>query len=226
MISGKVYYILLIFLSVSCGIKSKFGEINEGTINYNLEYSGNEKEMPILSVMPTTMTVKFNKHHAIQKVEGWLGLFSLIGIADLDKGKNYAILKVLEKRYLYEKKPNDSAFGFKDFPNMKIKYLNETKMIAGYKCKKALILIPGSKIDSINVYFTDKIKIKDPNWTNPFKQINGVLLEFQMDMFNIRTKITATSVVPAKVPDSEFNIPEDCKKVSKFEIEKVIKDLM
>jgi len=226
MFSGRILYILLLFLCVSCGIKNKFSEVTEGEINYKLEYIGNEKNNPIISIMPSTMTIKFNKHHTVQTVEGWLGLFSLTGISDFDNGKNYAILKVLEKKYLYEKKSNDSSFGYREFPDMKIQYSDETKMIAGFKCKKALVIIPDSNLDSINVFYTNKIKIKNPNVSNPFKKIDGVLLEFQMDMFDIRTKITASSIVSAKIPDNEFQIPGDCKKVTKDEIEKVIKDLM
>jgi len=224
MYSKKIIYILFIFICASCDVKKETGYIDEGEINYKLVYLESDKDKPIISILPSTMTVKFNKHFSIQKVDGWLGFFSLTGISDYKKGKDYALLKILEKKYIYEKNSGEGSFGYKELPGMNIKYVNETKIIAGYKCKKALITLPDSTLDTMIVYYTDQINIKNPNWNNPFKQINGVLLEFQMEQFNIKTKITANYVKSIEVPDKEFEIPSGYKRVTKREMDKVIND--
>ena len=97
------------------------------------------------------------------------------------------------------------------------------KEIAGYVCKKAKVTWDDLSFD---VFYTDEIKITDPNWNNPFNEIDGVLLQYQFDMFGIKTKITAETVEKIDVEDETFDIPADYKTVTKAEMEDVINQLM
>jgi hypothetical protein len=59
------------------------------------------------------------------------------------------------------------------------------------------------------VFFTEELGSKELNFDNPqFKDINGVMLEFEMPNEQFSMKFTALSVEKKNVEDSEFAIPE------------------
>ena len=213
--------ILIIFTACDSSIFS--GKLKEGVIEYKLEYLDSSDDKPIISLLPTEMKIQFKKGYYIQSVEGWMGIFRMAGVNDVKAKKRSALLKIMNKKYLYEVKGNTDAFGFNPMLDKKIELTKEVKEIAGYKCKKANIT--WNNYDFV-VYYTNEIRIDEPNWNNPFPEIEGVLLEYQYEMFDIKTKVTATSVSKEEIPDDVFIVPEGYKNVSKKEMEDVINDLM
>ncbi len=213
--------ITLILVSCDSGIFS--GKLKEGVIKYKLEYFDNPDNMAIISVLPTEMEIKFKPNHYLQSVEGWMGIFRMAGYNDIKKNEKTALLKMMNKKYIYKVTGETGGFGFDPMEGKKLEFTKETKQIAGYKCKKVKVTYKDKQFD---VYYTDKIKIEDPNWNNPFPEINGVLMEYQISMFGINTKITATQVVKQDIPDEDFIVPAGYKNVSKKEMESVINKLM
>ena len=67
------------------------------------------------------------------------------------------------------------------------------------------------------VFFTNDISIKDPNWSNPYKAISGVLMEFQIQRYGILMELTAKTV-------SEESVDEDIFKTSFTEYKKIPPD--
>jgi hypothetical protein len=196
----------------------------EGIITYKLEYL---EENDITTLLPTEMTITFKNDNMHQKVVGWSNIFSLEGIRNMKEQSCSALFKVLGKRYVYTKKElGQVVFGYDPYKGMKLVKTNETKKIAGFDCKKVKIEFPDNSHDNFDIYYTNEIKINTPNWNNPFYQIDGVLMEYQIDMFGIKTKIVADTVQFIKVDDSEFDVPVDYKQVSKEELEEEINKLL
>jgi len=218
-----IIIITVLFLFVACDSSIFSGKLKEGTIEYKLEYLDDANEKPIISLLPTEMKIQFKKAYYLQSVEGWMGVFRMAGVNNVNAKKKSALLKMMNKKYLYQVDGNSEGFGFNPMKDKKIEYTEEIKEIAGYKCKKANITWNDYKFA---IYYTDKIKIDEPNWNNPFPEIKGVLLEYQYEMFNIKTKVTAISVIKEDIEDEIFEIPADYKNVSKKEMEDVINDLM
>jgi len=218
-----IIIITVLTLFVACDSSIFSGKLKQGTIEYKLEYLDDANEKPIISLLPTEMKIQFKKGYYLQSVEGWMGIFRMAGVNNVKEKKKSALLKIMNKKYLYQVDGNSDGFGFNPMKDKKIELTKETKEIAGYKCKKANI--SWNNYDFV-VYYTDKIKIDEPNWNNPFPEIDGVLLEYQYEMFDIKTKVTATAVIKEDVPDDVFEIPAGYKNVSKKEMEDVINDLM
>jgi len=199
-------------------------EINEGVITYDIEYLSDTTEKAIISLLPTEMTIKFNNNQSIQTVEGWMGIFKICGIVNEQEKTKSALLKIMADKYFYTTKINDEKlFGFNPMNGKRIQYTNKTKKIAGYKCKKAIITWG---IESFDVYYTDKIKIAGINWNNSYPEIDGVLLQYQVDVFGIKTVFTAKNIEEAKIDSLEFLIPEDFKESSYEELDSIINKLM
>ena len=72
------------------------------------------------------------------------------------------------------------------------------------------------------IYYTKDIKIHNPNKKNPFYQINGVLMDFQVNLYNMDMRFIAKKVIKAEVPDSIFRIPGEYKKINRKTVDKII----
>ncbi|MFH2094583.1 MAG: hypothetical protein ABIJ16_02690 [Bacteroidota bacterium] len=213
--------VIFIFL-VSCDIKLG-GKLDQGIVEYEITYLEDDKQNPIISLLPTTMEFKFKDNNYSQKVEGWMGIFSMAGLCNKDKNEYSALLKIMSDRYVYQGK---AAFGYDEFSGMKIEFTKETKVIAGFTCKEANIVFPNKEYEDFKIYYTEEIELENPNFFNPFKEIPGVILEYQYEMFDITTKLIAIRVEKIEITDDEFEVPADYKKVEKEEMEEVINNLM
>ncbi len=91
----------------------------------------------------------------------------------------------------------------------KITYSAETKTIAGYECKKAVVEFKNEKgeMNKASVWFTEKLAntISGGRYAQ-FKGIKGAPLEFEMAQGPMKMKIAATAVSTAPIPDSKFTV--------------------
>lgn len=224
-ISGFVSIILIIF-TLSCDNLGFSGKLSEGTVEYDIVYLQDEKDNPLISLLPTTMSFKFKDDLSIQKIEGWMGIFQMAGIADRGNNKRDAILKIMNEKYYYETTMDGPPFGFDEMPDFKLKDSDSTKTIAGYLCKRKDVFVGDSAKAAFSIYYTDQIELENPNCNNPFKMVDGVLLEFQMSFQKIPMKLTAKKVTKEEIPDDEFNIPEGFSKVPMEKMQETISNLM
>jgi len=205
----------------SCGDDVSNGK--EGIIHFELTYLDDENTNPIITFLPNTMTYAYKDGKTIQKVEGWGGVFKMIGMSDSKKDSVVALMKILGDKFKYRCKLGDDSFGYSPLTGIKIEYVDGKKEIAGYECKKAIATYKNEKYE---LYYTEDIKIKNANWNTPFKEVKGVLMEYQISMFNINTKIIATEVEKIKINDSEFDVPPEYICVDKKKIEETVYKFM
>ena len=119
---------------------------------------------------------------------------------------------------------NEEPAADKKTPDATIKYLDETKEIAGYKCKKAEITFKDKAGESHTtaVYYTEEIsnQMGSDNRSSQFKDLKGMPLEYEIYNERGSMKMTATSVSKEKVPDSKFEIPSGYKEPTLEEMQK------
>ncbi|OFX33166.1 MAG: hypothetical protein A2X08_14070 [Bacteroidetes bacterium GWA2_32_17] len=225
--SIKSISFILIFLltfSLSCNISSFSGKLDEGSIEYDIVYLQNEKDNPLISLLPTTMTLKFKDEKSIQKIEGWMGIFQMSGIADRDNNSRQATLKIMNEKYFFQTTMTGPDFGFDSMPDFKLISSDSTKTIAGYLCKRYDVYINDTA--KFSIYYTDQIELKNPNCNNPFKQVDGMLLEFQMSFQKIPMHLIAKKITKEEINNDEFNVPEGFVKVPKEKMQETIQNLM
>src|SRR5690606_1684055 len=92
------------------------------------------------------------------------------------------------------------------------------KEIAGYECKKA-ILTDGNGIKT-TLWYTEEIAALDMNLG--LEGINGLPLEFESEQNGINAKIVANLISEEGIDDSEFEIPEGYKQMSKEEFQQMM----
>ena len=100
-----------------------------------------------------------------------MGMYKLYAFTNFSSRKCSTVLKVLDKHYLFRGNRDEQMCCFDTMDDMKIVETEETKVIAGFTCKKAIITLPSAEMIRLSFYYTDEIALKHPNSTNPYKKV-------------------------------------------------------
>lgn len=217
-----ILFLIFVVVFPSCKSCKPGGKgISEGIIEYDAEVL--DKNNPMADLAPDKMIVKFKDNKSSVDLSAGMGLFSTTFISDPDTKTMLQLVKLLNKKFAYimdstaVKKEIDSA------GVITIEKTSETKTIAKFKCKKARVTFPGNTHPPYDVWYTNEINIQDPNWSNPYKEIDGVLMEYQMNRYGLAMKFTAKNVTKADVDDTSFELPDEYKLISKEEMDELFK---
>lgn len=215
-------FILICAAFYSCKELQRKDRIKEGFIEYNIDYLDDTLDSFMIGLLPKKMVIKFKDNNTINKIEGFSGIVSFTHIQNFKEKKNTTLVKVLNKKYKYVEKINDSSLFFEELPGMKIEYLNEEKEICGFMSKKAKIILPDSTIEPFFIYYTDDITISNVNAQTPFKSINGVLLEFQVKFYDLNMRLTANKIQDTEISSDHFKIPDDYQNINRKTMVEII----
>jgi len=224
----KLYFTLLAILplfSLSCNHNKNKTVINSGRIDYKITYIDHHLNEKNLELMPRNMKLVFNKKQATNFIEGFMGFYKLNTYTDFHARSCSTLLKVFDKYYIFEGRKDEMMCCFDEMNDMELTETNETKVIAGFNCKKLIVRVP-SFSEPITVYYTDEIDLKHPNITNPYKMINGVLMEFEMKLLDIHMRFTAEKYQP--LPDNKIEnvFPKKTKEVSRVQMARLMERLL
>ncbi|MGZ2368268.1 hypothetical protein ACXR6G_00595 [Ancylomarina sp. YFZ004] len=201
--------LIILHLFISCSNKSDKKKADaEGIITYKVSYETNEDSNPIIALLPTQVEYKFKNNDISILSEGYLGFFSTKFISKVNEPNSSILFKILNNKMNYEFSSDEIPFIYSHKLATKIKYLKTDKIIAGYKCKLARVYI-NELPDPIDVYYTQDIHLENPNRNTPFGEIDGVLLEFETTMNQIKAKFSAHNVSLTPIDTNEFVIPSD-----------------
>jgi hypothetical protein len=196
--------------------------ISEGEIEYQASVIDQNNSMATMA--PSKMTVRFKANKSCAEMTAGMGLFSASFISDPEKKTFTQLVKILNKKFILTL---DEAMIQKENGRYPVKLIptNETKHIAGYKCLKVKVIPLDHKSMPYDIFYTKDLNIKNPNFTNPFHKVDGVLMEYQLKKFGLEMRFIATSVKKEAVDDKCFQVPPEYKKVSEKEMRMIFDDL-
>jgi hypothetical protein len=216
--------IVLVITLFSCHSKQNKQKIAEGEIEYQIDYLDNERDNPFIMLLPRKMITSFSENSSHTLIEGFFGTFKLTYILNSTNMQNYTLLQIMDKKYVYQADINNLAFGYQNMRGIKLDFDNKKKVIAGYMCKHAQASFPDGKCNSIDVYYTEDIDLLKPNLNNPFREINGVLMEFSVQLVGINMKFTTKKVSKKETNVKLFEIPKGYTRITLHEMEKIVDD--
>lgn len=209
--------LFVIFLHIGCNNNVKVGEIREGKIEYRITYLNSDEFHFDESLLPRKMILEFNEDYCINIIDGFLGVFRLSNITYFKNNRCTTYLKALDKSYVYQGNKYELMCCFNEMNEMNIEYHDSPKEIAGLICQKATVTFENS--DNIyDIYYTKELNLKNPNSTNPYHDLNGVLMEFYLDLGPYKMKFSANEFVHEEPNTKNFRIPEDARKVNREEM--------
>ena len=190
----------------------------EGVITYKISYPDSKFTESQMAMFPKLMSVMIKGSKS--KTEMITGMGNQTEINDYTEKSKVSLLDMMGQKYAIKETAADIQKEMEKEPPATVEVTNETKNIAGYLSKKAIVTTnqDGEKT-AYEVWFTEELGSKDVNFDNPiYKDINGVLMEFQMKTPQISMKFTVSSVEKKNVSAKEFEIPSDYKLTTKEEL--------
>lgn len=216
--------LLLAFVAVAIALPTLAQKNFEGTIKFSLTYEDLPAEMAAMEAMlPDEMTtiIKGDK----SRLEQSMGMgMSSVTITDMKKGSGIVLMDMMGKKIAMEMTKDELEKMNKKKATEKkpeFKYTDETKEIAGYKCKKAIIVMEGA--GELEVYYTEDL----PSGANKqFEGLKGFPLEYKIAQGPMKIKVSATSVKTEKVDKNLFEMPDGYDKMSFEEFQKQMGGMM
>lgn len=198
-------------------------QINEGTITYGMTMEGLPPEQAaMVGDMELKSTFKDNK--SLLEISTMMmsqqvafdekGMTLVIDAM----GNKVAVKQTKEQMEKEEAKQKDKP------ADPKIEYINETKMIAGYECKKAIVTIvvgKDKKEEKFDVWYTDKFNYldKDGKTKGEIKGLKGVPFEYVSFRAGFKSKLVVKEVSVEPVSDDKFKLStEGCQVMTMEEL--------
>ena len=205
--------LLILFLSafIFAGAQKSDAKDFTGVIVYNITY-GDDVDAQVAAMMPKTMKlfIKGNKTRMEMSMAGG----SNITVFDADKKEGFVLVDMMGQKLAMKMSEKDIEEKSGDAPDVDVQITDETKDIAGYTCKKAIVKLKDGS-GEYTVYYTDELGSGAMNWDNPiYKDIDGVMLEFSSDENGMSMTFTAVKVEKKKVSEKDFEIPDGFKVMS------------
>jgi len=224
---ASIFYGVLIFTGfqfLSCDEKNHGEFLTEGEIEYQIDYIDTAQDNPMIAFLPRVMKTSFKFNASRTLIEGLFGTFKLTYIYNFPNKKNITLLQILDKKYVYKSDIDEMAFGYDQNAKVKIIYSDLEKKIAGYNCNHATVIFENGLVDTTEIFYTKEIGLMHPNYNNPFKEIEGVLMEFSVNLVEINMKFSAKKVRKKKVDEKLFELPQGYINISEKQMKKLIND--
>jgi GLPGLI family protein len=178
----------------------------KGVITYKITIEGSSVTDELRAMMPKTMTLTIKGN--IAKMDMVMGMGKTSAITNADEKTSINMVDMMGQKYAVKSTSEDIAKEMENAKDYQVEFSNETKEIAGYNCKKAIVRHVSDGTEII-VYYTEDLGTGAMNFDNPqFKDIKGIMLEFEMPNPEFSMHFIATTVEEKNVSDSEFTIPE------------------
>jgi len=176
--------------------KKKKAKVFKGKITYSISYSGDLMTPVQISQAPKTLTTKVMGTMTNTEIIQGPAIITLIERPD--ENVKIMMIELMDKKAGMTKidtVDTDSAEQY----TTEIEYSDDTKEIAGYVCKKAVVTFtPKEGVEdeeqTLIVYYSPELGGAELNPDGPYKGIPGRLLEFYQVSPGVIAKYTATEI--------------------------------
>jgi GLPGLI family protein len=198
--------LLVPFLILSLIVSAQDGF--EGEIDFMIKYANLPAEMAGMeSMLPVEMKMQLTEQKS--PITG-----SQIVIADMEANYMVTLMDILGNKIAMTSPMGNMEEMKAESAKIEIEYINETKTIAGYKCKKALIRTEGL-VEPMTIYYTSEFS----GGTEQFGTLDGFALEYSVVAEGVEMIFVATRVEKKKIDDSIFVAPTEYKVVTQQELQ-------
>lgn len=209
-------FLALLFITSSLNVaNAQKAKPFEGVITFSMIFDDAALDPASKSLLANAEMIIYIKNEK-SRMDMDLGMMKNSTISDSKKKTAVALMDIMGQKMAM--KVGEEEIEKKEEKEPKITYLDETKEIAGYKCKKAIITT-GESGESITVYYTEEIPVTQYN--TQIKGIKGYPLEYETNQSGLKVLISAKSVKKEDVSDSKFLVPDDYKEVTKEELQQM-----
>ncbi|MFB6258831.1 MAG: hypothetical protein ABEH38_09065 [Flavobacteriales bacterium] len=217
---------LMVVMSGCRKVQNAFEQrIQEGIIHYDITFPYAKEGGLVSSMLPDKMTMKFEKGRYVTEIKAGMGMFKMRILSNNKKKILHQTVDMMKEKLMVELNEHGAKQMLDRFPALKIISTPHRDTLGGLPCKKALGLFAPADQPQMDIYHTDRIALKNPNWWSQFHELDGVLMGYEVMRFGKRMRLRATKVEAKEIPDKAFSTKE-YEKVSLKEMNKTMQKLM
>ncbi len=192
----------------------------EGIITYKISYPDNKFNEGQQAMLPKMFTISVKGTKSRTEMNSSMG--NQVEITDYADQTQVVLFDMMGQKFSMKSTKEEIQKENAKAPVPTVAITNDTKVIAGYKCKKAIVTVNDDGVKStFEVYYTSDLGPKAVNFYNPvYKDIDGVMLEFTMKEQQFTMVFTATAIEKKSLAAKEFEIPAEYKPITKEELQK------
>ncbi len=199
---------LLLCLCSSC----KKGS-NEGTLTYNIEFNEQEKaERSIISLLPDKMKYYYKQGSSSMEISAF-GMFRTAYISNFQTKTNSVLFYLMPNKFTCNAKFGEHMIGFDPMPGIILTPTKEEKDTFGLTIHKVHVSFEDTTKEEYDIWYTKDLQVNNPNWHTPYKDIDGVLIDYRIALKDISMHISLAEISDLAVDSSKFFVPKDFKVV-------------
>ena len=180
--------------------------LKEGKVIYDVTFETGEMNAMMKAMLPSQVITYFSNNKTCTVISMGMNMMETRLISDAMSYQYTTLVSAMGRKVAMVMDKKQVESNFIDKVDLQVRHTSEKKEIAGVSCKQAIIT------DSTNhtypVYYTEEISIKQPNWSSPFHDIDGLLMEYSIRLGGIVMNLKAKEVVNVVTEKSFFEIPE------------------
>lgn len=220
----SLFSFLLILTALSGCKESSLKSFDEGEIHYKIIFHDRNAVLPD-ELMPNSMIVMFKDDKTLMDISSPVGNNGVFIVNEPGENQSRTFLRVLGMKYYYQGTADEIPPGIDPMKSMSLEMTNQVSSILDIKCKKVIIRIP-EKDFSYDIWYTDELEISRPNDSTPFKEIDGVLMNFFFLMGDIMVEFKVDGIYERPVPDKVFEKGDDFRRINRSSMDKLIASMM
>lgn len=191
----------------------------EGKVRYSITYPESSLTEAQKQQLPSNITLYLKGNKV--KSEMITSMMTRITVKDIEQQKTTTLLEMMGQKYAIEQSPEDIRKKMEEQDSTEVTVTDDTKDIAGYTCKKAMV--KPKEDEAYPIFFTPEIGSSKMNFdSKAYQKVDGLPLEYQMKTNMFSMKLMADKVEETKISDDVFSIPDDYKKVTPEQLQNMM----
>jgi len=211
---NKTAITVFLFLGLFTSLAQAQGDF-EGRVVYTITYQDLPPEAQAMEAMlpkDITILIKGNKSRVEQSQ--MMGSNSIV--SDMDQKNGFMEMDMGGQKLRINISTEEFNQKSNQLPN--IEYLDESKTIAGYPCKKAIMKDENGQL-TMSVFYTEKITNKAQT---EFAGLKGFPLQYSMKQQGMTMEMTASEVNKESISDDVFKKSDGYKDISQADLQKMM----
>lgn len=180
-------------------------KVSELTLVYDASISTGDTQPKLADAFDGATTTVYIKG-TLSRSEMSSALASFTTIHDARTGSAVVLQEISGQKLLIKMTAENWKDKNKRYEGITFKPTDETKIIAGYKCTRAIATMKDGS--TFTVYYTRDIMPENSDYNVQFKNLDGLPLEYELIQGKLKIKYTVSKINMNPVPASKFDIPK------------------
>jgi hypothetical protein len=194
-----------VFCSISLLALNAQKKVSDIIIKYDAVINTGSSEPNMADAFDGATTTVYIKG-GLSRSEMVSALASFTTIHDSRSGAAVVLQEVGGQKLLIRMTADDWKDKNRKYEGIKFANTDDTKMLAGYKCKKAVAELKDGS--TFTVYFTEDIIPENNDYSSQFSNLKGLPLEYELKQGKLNIRYVVSQITLNPVPVSKFDIPK------------------